>query len=171
MSLNTRSPLRTVGGVNQSGQINDGFVGQNVGGQRAYSVYSGGLLTLGSGTVSGINGPFSVTVGGNAVIVSGPGRLNTAFLHQIANSGSSPIVFYDSNVAAVSGVASFAASGFTVIGTIPGWPVPASGSVYQQMPLIERGGPFYNGLGVSAASGAPGFTATYTISNESYQGP
>lgn len=171
MSIQTRSPLRSVGAVNISGVVNDGSFLHNVGGQRAYSIFSGGLLTLGSGTASGINGggPYSATAGGHLVVVSGPGRLNTMFIHQQPSAATTSILAYDTNQAGLSGVITAQASGSSVVGVVPGW-TPVSGlpaPVYS----AEKGGPFYNGLAIYAASGAPGVTVTYSVSNEGYTGP
>ena len=166
MSINTRSPLRLLGGVNASGQPNDGAVQWAEGGQAVFTAYSGGLLPVGSGST----GYVSTTATGNVIIASGPGRLNHYFPHQYATSGSSPVMFYDSQTAALSGYAALAASGFKVIGIIPGYPAPVSGLFVSMLHEIQDA-PYALGLGVIALSGAPGFTATYTGNNEGYVGP
>ncbi|RJQ27124.1 hypothetical protein C4577_02280 [Candidatus Parcubacteria bacterium] len=169
MSVNTRSPIRMLGAVNASGNINDGAMAFNQGGQYTYSCYSGGLLGLGSGSVNpAVN---AATVGGHACIVSGPGRLNLIFAHQVSSSGLSPVIFYDSNLAALSGVSSFALSGYPVVGVLAAVPPPISGLMGNSPAQHTNGFPFTNGLSVSAASGAPGFSCTWTLGNQAYVGP
>ncbi len=169
MSVNTRSPLRFLGGVNASGNINDGSLNYSQGGQSTFSCYSGGLLSVGSGSQN--PAVLSATAGGNAIIVSGPGRVNLAFAHQVSTSGLTGVFFYDANVAALSGVTGFALSGWSVVSVLPAIPVPASGLLLNAPYIPVNGFPFINGLGFSAASGAPGFSVTWTIGNQAYTGP
>jgi hypothetical protein len=174
MSVNTRSPFRSLGAVQLSGQINDGATAWTQGGQKTFSAFSGGLVTLGSGTA----GVLVANPGtGHAVIASGPGRINAIITHQLPTAATTQITFYDSNVVGLSGVASYQLSGLTVVGMVPGIglaSIPASGVSLAATSLFNPAGivglPFYNGLSVSAASGAQGFTVSWTPSNESYQG-
>lgn len=174
MSVNTRSPLRFLGGVNTSGNVNDGHMQMTQGGQKTYSAYSGGLITLGSGTTGFVSNPGT----GQIVLASGPGRINEVFVHTSPTVATTTIYFYDSNVAALSGTATHAASGMAIVGTVPGVTlaqIPASGLGFAAgtlfNPVTIIGMPFANGLGASVASGAPGFTVSYTLSNEVYVGP
>lgn len=168
MSIKTRSPIRFLGGVSVSGYVNDTAMQTTQGGNRSFSVYSGGLITLGSGTQSPllVSNPGT----GHIVIVSGPGRFNTVLAHQIISGVA--VTFYDSNVAALSGVALHTNSGYTVIGILPANTLGAYGNSLGGGPLPQIiGTPFYNGLSAAAASGTPGFTVTWTPDDQSYVGP
>lgn len=110
------------------------------------------------------SGMFSGNPDGGLILVSGqPGRLNQVVLHNTpgniwAQSGI-PLFFYDGNSVQTSG-APFAASGHKVIGIVNG-PVGGSGQIAQTGSLqIQM--PFSSGLLVRAASGAPGFSISWT---------
>lgn len=105
MSAATRSPMRVLGGTNQSGFINDGIQQWTQGGQNSYTAFSG--------------------VGAAALIASGPGRLNSILVISQLQSGRG-VLFVDSAVA-TSGMP-FSTSGHNIVGFIPDYMLPV-GSV------------------------------------------
>lgn len=153
MSFTTRNPMRWLGACPTSGGVDDGSFLDRIGGTKTAGVYSGGLAPTGFG---GVN---VAAANGHVLLATGQGRLNTVLPHQ-AISGVQ-ITFYDSAVVALSGVALYAASGMPVVGVVN------PNSFYAPNTL---GGPlvvrfdcqFTSGLCASVASGAPGFTATWT---------
>ena len=157
MGFQNQRPVRQAGAQIWSGGPNTGEQTTTRGGSATITVFSGGLITLGSGAPVPISNPGT----GHAVFVSGAGRLNTVLPHQ-AISGVS-IRFYDSNVAAVSGVAGFAASGWKVLAAVPQNTIGSFGGQLGAGPApIVYDTPFALGLSVSCASGCPGFSCTYT---------
>lgn len=153
MSLSTRNPTRVLGGAPISGAVDDGFQGWRQGGVRCVTVFSGGLLTGGSGF------PNMTAANGHVLITQGAGRLNTVFPHQSISGVA--VNFYDSATIARSGVGTIPESGYRLIGSI------APNSFYgpntlggPALVLLDM--PFTSGLCVSMPSGAPGFTVSYT---------
>lgn len=162
MSVQTRNPLRVLGGVQVSGFADTGEVRINRGGTRNACVWSGNILTNASltGCPEG-----SVTSGGHIQLWSGQGRLNTIIAHAILTSGQ-PVTFYDAGTISVSGTS---VSGQRFVGRIPprsrATLALASGEVDTSVAwrdVIEVDMPFTSGLCVAAASGAPGFTCSFT---------
>lgn len=160
MSVNTRNPLRTVGGNLYSGGPNTGELTYARAGAITACIWSGALAPSLTGCPAG-----AVTSGGHTQLWSGAGRLNTIIPHALLTSGQS-VTFYDAGAITVSGVS---VSGQRFIGLIP---------VTMRAPLVALSGnqtlsvawqdqisvdmPFSSGLCVSAASGAPGFTVSFT---------
>lgn len=155
MSFRTKAPKRVIGGVALSGHVNTGEQAYTRGGQQVHDVYSGALL-LGSGT------PVVNASGGHALLVSGAGRLHTAFLHQsvLALSGVATY-FYDSAVIARSGVGTIPESGYPIIAAI-GQAQGASGDFIAPLSPMPFDTPFHSGLCVSNPSGAAGWSISVT---------
>lgn len=162
MSNTTRSPLRMAGANLQSGFPGTGEVQMTDGGQRTATVWSGNILT--NAALTGCPAG-AVTSGGQIMIWSGGGRLHRILVHSLLTSGQ-PVTFYDSASITVSGVS---VSGQRFIGRIPARSratlALASGEVDIAVPwndVIEVQMPFTSGLCAAAASGAPGFTVSFT---------
>ncbi len=158
MSVPTRNPLRMIGATPQnSGFPQTGELPFTQGGMLKATVYSGGLLSPGSGFLP----TGTVKVADQLLLVSGAGRLNkvlTIPALALSLSGAA-ITFYDSCVPTRSGEGPNV-SGYAVIGV-----VNAPGGVSGQFGLSnlqEFGMPFSSGLCVSCISGTVGFTATFT---------
>ena len=160
MSLSTRSPLRMAGANLSSGTPDTGEVHMTRGGKQTAVIWSGALNPNLTGAPTG-----AVASGNNAQLWSGGGRLHTVMPHQFLNSGQ-PVFFYDAGAITVSGVS---ISGQKLIGIIPNSmraPLAViSGQVqstvaWQDQIVLDM--PFTSGLCVSAASGAPGFTCSFT---------
>ena len=108
---------------------------------------------------------YSGTAGGDAVIFSGRGRVETVFAHQ-AVSGVQ-IFLYDS-VTATSG-GPFAASGHNIVGMVPANTLAggAGFGLFGAGPSVQDFGiEFTNGLCHSSASGMPGFTVSFTAAED-----
>lgn len=155
MSLTTRVPLRLIGGV-----VNSGFPATNEvmwtrGGMQTATIFSGGLLSPGSGFIGA-----GVKVADHVLLASGAGRLNTVvnINAQLALSGVS-LVFYDSAVPALSGPNTFTNSGYRVLASING-PQGQSGQFLTNGP-IHFDMPYTSGLCVCATSGVTGFSASW----------
>ncbi len=162
MSLTTRAPLRVTGANVNSGFPNTGEINVSDGGERTACVWSGSLLTNASltGCPTG-----AVTSGGHILLWTGAGRLNRVYAHDMLTSGLA-VTFYDAAAISVSGVS---VSGQRFLGKIParsrGTLAVASGSVDTVVSwddILNFQMPFSSGLCVAAASGAPGFTASFT---------
>ncbi len=165
MSVTTRSPLRMVGGLINSGFADTGEVRTTDGGEQTACIWSGNLLTNASLTGAPAG---AVTSGGHTQLWSGPGRLHRIIPHDILTSGQ-PVTFYDAGAISVSGVS---VSGQKFIGRIPARSratlALASGALdtgVQWQDVIEVQMPFTSGLCVAAASGAPGFSVAFTPAN------
>ena len=78
MSIPTRNPLRMIGAISDSGGPNTGDLLFSQGGTRTWSAYSGGFLTLNSGSSPLV----AANVTGHGVVFSGAGRLHTVVPHQ-----------------------------------------------------------------------------------------
>ena len=72
MAFTSRNPVRFAGAVSNSGNVDDGALSYQRGGQRTASVYSGAIAM---GTAATGTGSFSS--GGSVLVTSGQGRLNT----------------------------------------------------------------------------------------------
>ena len=158
MSVPTRNPMRMIGATPQnSGFPQTGELPFTQGGMLKATVFSGGLLSPGSGFLP----TGAVKIADQLLLVSGAGRLNkvlTIPALALSLSGAA-ITFYDSCVPCLSG-GSPVTSGYAVIGV-----VNAPGGVSGQFGLSniqEFGMPFSSGLCVSCVSGTVGFTVTYT---------
>ena len=157
MGYQNKTPGRWAGACIWSGAPSTGETATTRGGGATITVYSGGLITLGSGGQIPVSNPGT----GHAVFVSGPGRLGTTFAH-VAASGVQ-VTFYDSNVVALSGTGTWMNSGYRVLGTI------TANNIGDQTPSLGGGPlpvqvdiPFSVGLAVDCASGCPGFSVTYS---------
>lgn len=125
-------------------------------GNITFSVFSGGLLTLGSG--SNNLRPVTVPDTGHAVFWSGPGRVNWVQQHQAISGVAAHL--YDAAVAAVSGVGTFGNSGHSILYTFP---ANSFGNLIGGGPQpIPLGNTFNSGLSLSLASGAAGVTVNFT---------
>ena len=160
MSLQTRKPLRMGGANFASGNPNTGELMFTRGGGQNACLWSGALAPSLAGCPAG-----AVTSGGNTMLFSGAGRLNSILPHALLTSGQ-PVFFYDSSIITVSGIS---VSGQKLIGFIPATyraPLtPISGQYAVTIPWqdkIDCDMPFTSGLCVSAPSGAPGFTISFT---------
>lgn len=157
MSMRTRRPVRMAGAVVTSGHLDTGELNVNqLGGQRRFSAFSGGVYSLGSGFPA----PLAQTAD-HVVLWSGAGRLKTVFVHQ-AISGVA-LQFYDSAIVARSGPNTFQESGRGLLGAIPPntWNNNGGTLLGIQVP-ITFDMPFFSGLAVVGSSGVPGFTLTWT---------
>lgn len=160
MSARTRNPLR-IGGANlHSGNPDTGQQAFTQGGGQRWGFNSGGLLSPGSGSPSPSTGTV-VKAADQVLIYSGTGRLDTVYPHTVISGVA--IVFYDSAVVARSGPNTHIESGYGVLAVIPANTIGAFGPALGGGPLpIVFGTPFYSGLCVSATSGTPGCTVTFT---------
>lgn len=162
MAVTSRNPIRMAGAILNSGFPNTGEVRMTNGGEQTACVWSGNLLTNASLTGAPAG---AVTSGGHIQLWSGAGRLHRIMPHAILTSGQ-PVTFYDAGTITVSGVS---VSGQKFIGRIPARSratlALASGEVDTTVAwndVIEVQMPFTSGLCVAAASGAPGFTVSFT---------
>ena len=154
MSITTRRPQRLGGANFHSGSPNTGELQYTRGGALRFTVFSGGLITAGSG-----QGAFINLSGGHVAVFSGGGRLNTIIPHQ-AISGVAAF-FYDSAIIARSGVATCPESGRGVVGVMPANTFNGPNTLMGPLP-IPVDCPFNSGLSVSCPSGTAGFTISYT---------
>lgn len=162
MSISTRKPLRMAGATINSGFPNTGEVPVTQGGMYTAQTFSGNLLAHnGSGFSPGYIG----SSGGHIQLWSGAGRLHKIIPHSILTSGQ-PVTFYDAGTITVSGIS---VSGTRIIGRIPARSratlALASGEVdtavsWQDVISVDM--PFTSGLCAAAASGAPGFSVSFT---------
>lgn len=162
MAVLTKNPLRMVGGCINSGNINTGEVQTVRGGGQKCGVWSGSLSV---GTAVGFNVVNSS--GGQVLLVSGQGRLNSILPHINMQSGQ-PVYFYDAVAIVQSGTT---VSGQIILASIPATYQGSWNSGYPQV-LVNNGqpfnvdAPFFSGLCASILSGAPGFTVSYTPDTE-----
>lgn len=161
MSQPTKNPCYVAGTVTASGDTNTQEIKITRGGGRTACVWSGSLLT--NAALTGAFG--AVQSGGQILLFSGAGRLNTVIPHAFLTSGQ-PVFFYDAGAPTVSGVS---VSGQRLIGIIPAsFRAPlaaASGNTQTTVTWqdqIRLDMPFSSGLCAAAASGAPGFTVSWT---------
>lgn len=156
MSVPSKAPLRLLGAIPpNSGFPNTGESQWTQGGMVVATVFSGGLLSPGSGFLpSG-----AVKTADQLLLVAGAGRIN--LVQPLAAISGTQLTFYDSSVAARSGVAG-AESGYRVIGVVPGNTFNAPfGTLVGPYPL-QMGMPFTSGLCVNCVSGTPGFSVSFT---------
>ena len=162
MTAPVKKPCFIAGAVRTSGDPQTGEVPFTRGGMRTSTVWSGSLLT--NTALTGAAG--AVQSGGQVLLVSGAGRLNSVVPHQFLQSGQ-PVWFYDAGTITVSGIS---VSGQRIIGIIPGTspanPTVQSGQfqmarTWSDVIFVDM--PFSSGLCVGAASGTPGFTVSYTL--------
>ena len=158
MSVRSKSPLRMAGAVVNSGGLDTGEVNWTNGGTQRFSAFSGGIRNLSSGGPPPATGAPAVTAD-HAVLFSGAGRLNKAQPHVFVSGGA--VVFYDSAVVARSGPF-LAESGYGILGVIPANTIGMSPQLGGGIGPIDFGVPFNSGLCVAFASGAHGFTVTFT---------
>jgi len=168
MSFLTRRPMIMTGAVSSSGFVGTNELSTTRGGQLTATIWSGGLAP---GLLSCPAG--AATSGNQVILVSGQGRLHTVIPHLQMQSGIQ-VWFYDAALPARSGAGPIAAllaeSGARVLGIIP--PTQRAGDVagFQSgygfttpwKDKIDFDTPFLSGLMVACASGAPGFSVSYT---------
>lgn len=161
MSIPVSKPCFIAGTPRSSGDVQTGEVTWTRGGGRTACVWSGSLLTNAALT----GAPGAVQSGGHILLFSGAGRLNTILPHALLTSGQA-VTFYDAGSVALSGIS---VSGQRFIGIIPQTMraplVALSGNqalTVAWQDRIEVDMPFSSGLCVAAASGAPGFTCSFT---------
>lgn len=153
MSVPARDPMMIAGTPRSSGDVQTGEIPWTRGGGRSTSIQSGALAASLS-TAPGATGSGT----GQYVLYPGPGRLNTIFQHQnVLTLSGVAINFYDAGLMTTSGVG---ISGTRIIAVI-NTPGGQSGQFTGTLPLAVDM-PFTSGLCVSAPSGAPGFTASFT---------
>ncbi len=161
MSQPLKSPCFVAGTPRASGDVNTGEVNITRGGGRTSCVWSGSLLT----TAALAGAPGAVQSGGHILLYAGAGRLNTVIPHALLTSGQ-PVTFYDAGTITASGTS---VSGQRFLGFIPSpmrSPLTAlSGNIsvavnWQDQIYLDM--PFSSGLCAAAASGAPGFTVSWT---------
>jgi hypothetical protein len=161
MSLPTRNPLRLVGAVPNSGFPNTGEQATTRGGMQTATVFSGGLLSPGSGFLP----QGTVKTADQLLLVSGAGRLNTVFLHGTGAFTLSGVqlAIYDGAAVDVSGATPtlLAAGGKGFLALMNG-PAGLSGQTIIGQSPVSWDMPFSSGLCVSCISGSPGFTLSYT---------
>ena len=160
MSVRTKNPQYLAGANFTSGGPNTGEIHHTRGGQRNGTVWSGALAMSLVGLPTGALGS-----GNNAQVWSGPGRLHTIIPHQYLNSGQ-PVWFYDAGAITVSGIS---VSGQRIIGYVP-LTMPAALAVlsgntqltlaWDQRIVVDM--PFTSGLCISAASGSPGCSFSFS---------
>lgn len=160
MSQPTKSPCFIAGTPRSSG---DPFTGEllnaHAGGRTAtlYSgLPSGSIYTDGLGAVR----TASTANGGDLLLWSGAGRLNSLLVHTLAVSGQNAI-FYDASVATSGGP--FQASGHRIIGILPTYWSGANDRWYATAQPMTIDMPFSSGLCVRTQSGVPGFTASFSV--------
>jgi len=161
MSVPIKEPTYLAGSPRASGDIQTGEIPFTRGGGRTSCVFSGSLLTNTALTAA----PGAVQSGGQILLFSGAGRLNNVLVHQFLTSGQ-PVWFYDAGTITVSGIS---VSGQKIIHLIPNnFPAAlavASGNTQTVVNwnwTYQVDMPFQSGLCVAAASGAPGFTVSFT---------
>ncbi len=156
MAQPTKNPQRFGGTVTNSGAPATGQVRITYGGEKVACIFSGGLLTLGSGNLVPVSNPGT----GHAVLWSGPGRLDAIQAHQ-SISGSA-IQIYDSYTVAASGVATVPAAGYPILHVVPANTIGSYGVLGGGPNPIPGWGVFNNGLAVNMPSGAPGISIYFT---------
>lgn len=157
MSIPTRKPVRFVGGIVNSGHPNTGELATTRGGMVGFSAWSGGPVQLNSGSAVPV-----ATTGDHAVLVSGPGRLNSAFvINGVLSMSGVGITLYDAASVATSGPGTVPAAGRRVLGVLNA-PGGVSGQINLPGAIVPFDMPFALGLAVNAPSGACGFSVSYT---------
>lgn len=160
MSVTSRSPLRMAGATVNSGFPATGEVAFTRGGMRNGTIWSGALAPNLTGCPTG-----AITSGGQTTVWSGAGRLHSIIPHVYVTSGQ-PVWAYDAATPTVSGVS---VSGQRILGYVP-LTTPAALAVlsgntqlslsWNQVIVLDM--PFTSGLSFAAASGAPGFSFSFT---------
>jgi hypothetical protein len=165
MSIGTSRPLRMAGANVYSGGPNTGGVPMRNEGELVCTVWSGGLLQLGSGSFV----PVSHTANtNNATFWSGAGRLNWVNPHMpaLGVAAAPQAIFYDAATPAQSGpVAQLAAAGARELYRTPRLALNLSGDIAAQVTPngpYKVDAPFLSGLSVNAQSGVVGFTFCWT---------
>ena len=144
MSTPVQKPAFAAGINGSSGSVQTGQLTFVRGGGRSYSVYSGN--------------------GADTLVYSGAGRVDTFVMHQQLSSGQSAFC-YDAAVVISGGP--YPTSGHKLLfATPPTWAggvASTSGSAltFNSAP-VNIGMPFQSGLCISARSGCPGFTISFT---------
>lgn len=155
MSVATKSPLKFTGGTLFSGGPNTGELSFTQGGMISATVFSGGLLSPGSGKLpSG-----TVKTADQLLLWSGAGRVNRILC--ITPISGIITYMYDSAQLARSG-APPSESGYGVVGLIPANSFNPAGTLQPIIGPQEFGIPFSSGLCLNCVSGTPGFTVTFT---------
>ena len=156
MAYRSRKPVRMVGGIINSGNLDTGEVAWTRGGQKVATIQSGADAIAPRLFAS----PGAIGSGTSAILWSGTGgRLNTIIALQ-AISGVAQALFYDSAGALASGPLMSGNVSRVVIGVLP---ANTFGGVGLGGPIpIAVDAPFYSGLCVAALSGCAGFTAIWT---------
>ena len=143
-------PCFVAGTPRASGDVQTGEIATTHGGGRTFARLSG-------------------IIGGDALIYSGAGRLNSILICNQITSGQA-VLFYDSATATSGGP--FTASGHKVVGLIPYvWREGASGIINPNSApgtTLFPEMPFQSGLVVAVTnSGCPGFTVAFTVEQNS----
>ena len=129
---------------------------QSVGGTRSFNIYSGGLITHGSGGKVPLSNPGT----GDSVWFSGAGRVNSVVVH--GRLSGTPSVLYDAVVTARSGISALE-SGVQCLFFVPGNSFGGENGMFGEGPPVYRPDtPFFSGLALQSRSGALGMTVYYT---------
>jgi hypothetical protein len=153
MSIPTKNPLRMMGAIPNSGFPNTGELPYTRGGMQTACVFSGGVLSPGSGFLG--NG---VKTADQLLLASGAGRLNSVVLLGPPGFTLSGITltFYDAATVAASGV--FGGNRPLAQFNAPQGASGQLGPVGVQ--IIDM--PYTSGLCVNCVSGTTGWTASFT---------
>jgi hypothetical protein len=155
MSAPINKPCFVAGTPRSSGDVQTGEVTVTRGGGRAACVWSGSLLTNAALT----GAPGAVQSGAHVLLFSGAGRINTVVQHQnVLTLSGVAVNIYDAGSIAPSGVS---VSGQRLLAVLNA-PGGVSGQFTLSTVPFAVDMPFSSGLCVSAPSGSPGFTVSYT---------
>ncbi len=158
MSQPTAKPCFIAGTPRSSGDVATGEVTITRGGGRTACVWSGSLLT--NAALGGA--PGAVQSGGNILLFSGAGRLNSVLQHQgVLTLSGVAVTFYDAGTITASGT-SVSGQRFLAILNAP---QGQSGQFTNPGIPTAIDMPFSSGLCVSMCSGTPGISVSYTVEN------
>lgn len=158
MSIPTRNPVRTLGAIPNSGFPNTGEQATCRGGMLNACVFSGGILSPGSGFLPG----GAVQTADHILLASGAGRLASVLTHgnaQLTLSGVA-LVFYDGATVGASGPTTWNTGGRRPIAFLNTPGGVSGGFTLPGLNIIDM--PYNSGLCVCATSGTTGFTVSFT---------
>lgn len=137
-----------------SGDVRTGEIQHVRGGGRGGFIGSGAIAMGLTFVQSG-----AVVSGNNMLVMAGAGRLNSvSLITPVPTLSGVGITFYDSSTCAVSGTAVTGVKILAAFNAAGG----QSGQFTTAGSVVNVDLPFQSGLGISAASGAPGFSFSYT---------
>lgn len=155
MSIQTRSPLRMLGGSANSGFPNTGHVPFNRGGMLLATIWSGGISQSLVGCPAG-----SLGSGDHYLVWSGAGRLHDAVAYPGGFTLSGIAAFFLDTGSTFGSGTVLGISGQRSIGAVGG----AFGQSGQLNPIgsVPFDMPFLSGLGIVMPSGCPAVTVSFT---------